>query len=165
MRRLMSWLAIGGLCLAARVDAQASAEHRFAPLEFLVGSCWVGTFGDGKTTDTHCFEWKYGTHFIRDHHVVSSTPAYEGETMYSWDAAERRVVFRYWSNDGLVLDGSVSTNGEEIVFPGRYANADGSVTELMAVWTRLGRDAYRAVQSEKGAAGWKEVMRVEYRRK
>ena len=39
-----------GLAQAPLAEAGPPADA-FAPLEFLVGSCWVGTFPDGKATD------------------------------------------------------------------------------------------------------------------
>lgn len=164
MGKAGTWLAISVLSTAV-LGAQAPAPHReFAAIEFVVGHCWTGTFADGKTTDTHCFRWQYGKHFVRDHHIVSSTPAYEGETLYSWDPAAKHIIFRYWSNGGLVLDGAVERDGDDIVFPSHYTNPDGSITELRVVWTRMGDDAYRTVESEKTADGWKLVMTVVYRR-
>ena len=69
----------------------------FRPLEFVVGSCWVGTFPDGKATDEHCFEWVYDRKFIRDRHVVRNGEApYAGEALYGWDPKAKRLAFWYW---------------------------------------------------------------------
>jgi hypothetical protein len=145
---------------------QAGAPSRadYGPLEFLAGSCWVGSF-DTKTTDTHCFEWVYDRKFLRDRHTVSSTPPYEGETLYAWDPATRRIVFRYVSNAGLLLDGTVETHGDTISFPAKYVGGKGQIVEARPIWTRIGADTYRAVNNEKTATGWKPTFTVEYHRK
>ncbi|HEX4682498.1 MAG TPA: hypothetical protein VH277_07320 [Gemmatimonadaceae bacterium] len=148
----------------AGVRAQSAPTPDYSPLEFLVGSCWVAAFPGGSATDTHCFEWMYGRHFIRDRHVVSSAPTYEGETVYGWNPLEKRIEWRYWSNDGMVMDGRVEPRGEDIVFPATYATP-AAVAEIRAVWTRRGPDTYRAVQSQKTGDEWKTVLTVEYRRK
>src|SRR3954453_2757084 len=86
-------------------------QHRTTPdfrrLEFLVGSCWIGTFPDGKATDEHCFEWVYDRMFIRDKHVVRGGPPYEGESLYRWDPVAKRIAYWYWSSPGLVVTGTL----------------------------------------------------------
>src|SRR4051812_49896955 len=77
-------VALAGMPSAARAQG-ARVNPAFKPLEFLVGSCWTGTFPDGKQTDTHCFEWLYDRHFIRVRHVVRGGPPYEGESTYRVD--------------------------------------------------------------------------------
>ena len=99
MRTLSILLCAAALVGGRRADAQQAPS--FKPIEFVVGSCWVGTFPDGKQTDEHCFDWAYGRKFIRDHHVVRGGAPYEGETLYAWNPVERQVVFTYWSSDGL----------------------------------------------------------------
>lgn len=153
------------LGLSSRAVAQ-SPETSFVPMEFLVGSCWQGTMPDGKATDRHCFAWVYDHRFIRDQHVVRTPDgkkAYEGETMYGYNPSTKAIEFRYWSVDGLVLDGSVIPHTGELEFPSRYATAKGYV-ELRAVWRRVDDDTYRAIQSERSGNAWRETMTVEYHR-
>jgi hypothetical protein len=70
--------------------ALAGPAAHFQPQAFLAGSCWKGTFADGKRTDEHCFEWIYGGQFLRDRHTVTGRPApYGGETIYYFDAPSR----------------------------------------------------------------------------
>jgi hypothetical protein len=97
-RPLAVVLATAILTLAASVSparAQAGGRDAFAPMSFLAGHCWRGTFRDRPTvTDEHCFEWVYGGRFLRDRHVVrgDSVP-YEGETLFAWDHHENRIVY------------------------------------------------------------------------
>jgi hypothetical protein len=159
---LMIWAVLCGPSLHAQQPAAAD----FSPLEFLVGNCWVGTFGDGKTTDEHCFEWKYGRKFIRDRHVVRGADGrtvYEGETIYGWNPATKEISWRYLSVEGLMMDGTVKREGEDLVFPAHYPTPKG-IQEAKAVWTRR-PDGYRAVSSEQTPSGWKEQFSVEFRRK
>jgi hypothetical protein len=150
---------------ALPLTAQQGATN-YAPLEFVVGSCWVGTFGDGKTTDTHCFEWVYDHRFIRDRHVVNSTPKYEGESMYAFDPASRRILFRYLGSQGLIMDGILESRGvDTLVFVGSYNVGSGPPVVAQSEWVVLGPNAYRATNSQKGASGWVAQPSVEYRRK
>jgi hypothetical protein len=165
-KRVVVIMLSGMLYGAHPLRAQESSASNFAPLEFLVGNCWVGKFGDGKTTDEHCFEWKYGRHFIRDHHVVrgaDGAQVYEGETLYGWNPATKEIMWRYVSVEGLIMDGTVARQDDKLVFPARYPTPAG-VTESKAVWT-VRADGYTAVSSVRSEAGWKEQFRVEFRRK
>jgi len=156
-----------GTVLGAPLAAQApraAADSAFAPLAFLVGSCWVGTFPDGKQTDEHCFEWVYGGRFVRDRHVVRGGPPYEGETLYWRDPATKGLAYWYWSSDGGTITGRVEPGPEGIVFPSRHRTAQGE-TELKAVWTRSGADAYRVWNGRREGDGWKELWTMELVRK
>jgi hypothetical protein len=137
----------------------------FRPLEFLVGSCWAGTFPDGKQTDEHCFEWVFDHKFIRDRHVVRNGKApYAGETLYGWNVRQKQLAFWYWNSEGEVLTGTVEYHAENIVFPTRYETEKGTV-ELRATWTRTGPDSYRVEQSRRQGDEWTPLWAMELRRK
>ena len=158
--------AIPALAIAATTSLSKPKQpspSAFAPLEFLVGSCWAGTFADGKTTDTHCFDWILDRKFIRDNHVVASEPRYEGETTYAWDATAKRVVYRYVSSAGLLLDGTMESQGGQLISVGQYTGEKGPVN-VRAVWTRLSDSTYRAESYEKAGDEWKLMFTVQYRR-
>jgi hypothetical protein len=146
-------------------DLPQAPTPDFRPLEFLVGDCWVGTFPDSKQTDEHCFEWVYDRKFIRDRHVVRNGKApYAGETLYGWDAKEKRLAFWYWNSDGEVLVGTVEYRPDSIVFPTRYETDKGTI-ELRATWTRTGPDSYRAAQSQRAGEAWKPLWAMELKRR
>ena len=157
----------GGAELAAQEAAAppaASPAAHFAPMEFLVGSCWVGTFPDGKQTDEHCFEWLHDRKLIRDRHVVRGGRPYEGESIYAWDPKARRLHFAYWSSAGQLTTGHVEPGAEGLVFPERYTTPKGEV-EMRAVWTRTGPDGYRVVQRQRADSGWVTLWTMELARK
>jgi hypothetical protein len=152
------------LSLGAQGNAPESAKSdaRFAPMAFLVGSCWVGTFPDGKQTDEHCFEWAYDGKFIRDRHVVRGGPPYSGETFYAWDAANKHVGYWYFSSMGTVQEGYVEETKEGLVFPSATPGAEG---EVRSVWTRLGSDGYRVNATQRKGGAWKTLFAMEMKRK
>lgn len=162
----MPWLAallLAGTLHGARLGAQEPGAD-LRPLEFLVGSCWIGTFPDGEKTDEHCFEWMFDRKFIRDRHVVRGGEPYQGESILGWDPNAKRLGFWYWNSDGLLTVGTIEYRPEGIVFPERYTGPDGEV-ELNAVWTRAGPDAYRVLQRQRTGNGWKTLWTMELRRK
>ena len=162
MRLVNAVVALAIVGTASWANAQQPSSSPFAPLEFLIGSCWAGTFADGKTIDTHCFDWFLDRKFVRDHHVVGSPPQqYEGESTYAWDASAKRLIYRYVSNAGLLLDGTMEQRGNQVVSLAQYAGAKGPVS-VRAVWTRIGDSAYRAESFEKAGDDWKPMFTVEY---
>jgi hypothetical protein len=149
---------------AAAADS-ATPPGALAPLAFVVGSCWKGTFPDGRKTDEHCYEWMFDQKFIRDRHVVEGNgePPYRGETIFAWDAAAKRTGYWYWSSEGFLLTGAVEFREDRIVFPGHLTGPQGEV-ELEAIWTRRGADAYHVVQRQRTAKGWSELWTMDLTR-
>jgi hypothetical protein len=152
------------LLAAGRLDAQAPASTRFGPMEFVVGSCWIGTFPDGKQTDEHCFDWMFDRQFIRDRHQVRGGKPYSGESVYSWDVQEKRVAFLYWNSDGFTSTGYAQETPEGILFPTKYPTGK-SVLELRSLWTRTGTDSYRVKVTQLTDGQWRELWSMEFKRK
>lgn len=156
------------LALAAPLGAQNAGvpsapvqtpEH-FRPMEYLVGSCWIGTFPDGKQTDEHCFEWVYDRKFIRDRHIVRNGPPYEGETMYGRQGSDAHVSYWYWNSAGGISTGRVDMHGDTLTFPERHVTAEG-VVEMRAVWLRTGADRYRVMQEVRRGGEWTRSWTME----
>jgi hypothetical protein len=163
--RLVALVVVLGMSGASRTGAQPPVPDHFRPLEFLAGSCWAGSFPDGKSTDEHCFEWVFDGKFIRDRHVVRGrSQPYAGETIFAWDAKDRRVVFWYWNSRGGFSTGHVEYTDEGIVFPERHTTEKG-VQEMKAVWKRAGPDAYRVHQAERAGNEWKTLWTMELKRR
>jgi len=77
---LGSLILMGAVSLGAAPTA--APKDPLQPLQFLVGHCWAGDLPREMGRDTHCFEAMYGSHFIRDKHVVhGKNPDYLGETL------------------------------------------------------------------------------------
>ena len=164
LRRTLIALA-ASLTLAARADAQPHPSHSadFGSLANLVGSCWIGTFPDGKQTDEHCFEWMLDRKFIRDRHVVRGGKPYAGETIYMWDAIAKQLSFYYWNSEGQLMTGRGTPTGEGIEFVTRLPGKNGD-TELKASWTPTGRDGFRIWNGQRAGDSWKELWAMEMKR-
>lgn len=150
-------------CVSAPQRARAVEPH-FAPLEYLVGHCWRATFKNGQQ-DVQCYQALYGGKLLQATHVVEgSQPRYEGVSIFSWDAANKRLRYHYFTSTGAVSEGHFANDAEGIVIPERHVGDDGKVTELETRYQREGDDAYRVVTREKTAGGWVERRDLEYRR-
>jgi hypothetical protein len=177
MRRTMRFLSPGlaawcaGLALAcAFASLVRSAEpaqpdgQRLQPLEFLLGHCWRGSFPDGKSVDTHCFEGVYGQ-FVRDLHIVQRDgPDYCGESVYWWDPQAQAVTYRYFNSDGGTSTGTMTAAGRRLQFANEvYTAPDGSKQTYRTSWAR-GENGYVAVTEQQQQDGWKEAWRIEFTR-
>jgi hypothetical protein len=168
MRIETSWIstALAMLVLAfgaAGAGAQAPEAGNFEPMAFLVGSCWKGTFPDGKSADEHCYEWVWGGKFVRDRHVVKSArPDYEGETLFAWDASRKQIVFWYFTNQGFYTTGALEPRDGELVIPETVVGE--KTTERKTVIRPNGRDSYTVRSETKEASGWKEQWTMELKR-
>ena len=147
--------------LAGPASAPASVRAELAPLQFLVGSCWTGTFPDGKVTDTHCFEPVFGGQFIRDRHVVrGAKEPYEGESLHAWDPRKKSLVYTYWASNGTLSTGTAQPQPSgEIVFPEDHSSG----SSIRSVWTPHA-DSYDVVVSEQTDDQWRELWRMTLKR-
>jgi copper(I)-binding protein len=134
---------------------------RLAALAFVAGSCWRGTFPDGRQTDTHCFSPIYGN-FMQDSHVVEGSPTpYSGHTLYHYDVMGRSIIFHYRASDGSESAGVAVPTASGLSFPAETHRApNGSETTIRSAWTRDGADAYFAVAEARRGAGWRELWRM-----
>lgn len=161
LRRLFAAIAIVGASGVA--EAQTTPDH-YKPFEFLVGYCWSGAFPDGKATDTHCYEWKFGREFIYDRHTVKSAgPDYKGETTYYLDGATNSVKYRYWNSDGGHSDGTIKAEANVLrIVEDTYRGKDGKVQELQGEIERLSDTQYRARIRAWDGKVWKDASSVDF---
>lgn len=155
------------LCIATfpiRAADPATLAPHFQPLAYLVGHCWRAPFADGKQRDLQCFESLYDGKLVGNSHMVQgSDPLYEGQTIFSWDEANRRIRFHYFTSAGAVSEGHFVANADgTMTIPERHVGKDGAVTELENLYQRDGEHTYRVVTRQKTAGGWKEVMSLRY---
>jgi hypothetical protein len=147
-----------------RAQRASQTAGPFAPLEFLVGHCWRGSFPGGAQTDEHCFEWVFNQKFVRDRHVVRGGQPYGGETIYFWDPATKRIGFSYWNTEGQMMPGYVvSTVGDTLTFSTMLSTSTGP-TELRSTWTRSNADGYRVRQLQRNGGAWQEIVTMDMAR-
>ena len=153
------------LVVAAGPAAPTEVRAELKPFQFLVGSCWTGTFPDGKATDTHCFEPVYGGQFIRDTHVVKGPKPYEGESIHAWDAQKKKLVYVYWANSGSISFGTSEPQASgEIVFPQADVASSAGTVAIKSTWTPRGPDSYEVWASHLKDGEWKETWRMVMKR-
>lgn len=151
--------------LIVLLTAPAAPAPELAPFGFLAGSCWRAAFPGGRATDTHCFTWVYGGHFLRDRHVVTGMPEpYRGETLYRWDGAAAAIRYDYYSSDGAHSGGLARADGAAIRFTEEVdGGSHNGATTVRSSWTRAG-DGYVALAETPQGDGWRTLWRMQFTR-
>lgn len=151
----------GVVLLALLLAPVTAAAHEpvFEPLAFLAGSCWKGTMPDGKATDEHCYSWMFEGKYLRDRHVVRAgeKTVYEGETIYYWNGAEKRLEYFYVTAQGGHSVGRVSPGADAIDFPAATLVTATKSFNFRSRWKRLGDNAYEVLREYETDKGWMPV--------
>ena len=157
-----------GLLVLSIVSATAAAEPTDAlkPMGFLAGSCWKGTFPDGKRTDEHCFAWLYEGKALRDTHTVRAPgrPDYIGETTYYWDSAAKRVEYLYVENLGGISRGTMESAPPALVFPPAQYVEGGQTMTFRTRWTRLDDATYEVFAEMQDKDTWTPMFKLTMKR-
>ena len=148
---------------ASESAAPAALDPHFDAIAFLVGHCWRADFPGGKQSDVQCFESLYGGKLVGNWHVVEgSKPVYEGQSIFSWDDANQRLRYHYFTSTGAVSEGYFVQGADGATIPERHVSPDGSVIELESRYRPEGKDAYRVITREKTKDGWVERRNLHY---
>ena len=159
----MTLLALCATPVAAS-EPDRTLDTKFEPIAFLVGHCWRATFPDGKQQDVQCYRALYGGKLVEStHRVEGSDPLYRGKSLFSWDEANKRLRFHYFTSTGAMSEGYFARQDEGYVIPERHAEADGTQTELETRYERDGDTGYRVVSRQRKAGGaWKAFLDLRY---
>lgn len=143
-------------------SAAAVEENPLAALAPLAGSCFMGTFADGRTRDFICYEWVFGGKFLRSRHrVIGGAGPYSGETLISWDAASGRYAFDYYNSAGGIVRGWFTAVEGGFDFPSEKVQMQGAPAELRSTW-RWTERGYHAASEKLTDAGWSPFMAIDF---
>lgn len=144
------------LALTALLATGAPPADPLAPLQFLSGSCFLGTFADGKTKDLVCYEPMIGGKFLRSRHrVIDGRGPYSGETIYGYDATAGKLEFTYFNSFGNTMRGTLESTADGMRFPDEKA---GDIV-LRSSWTKTA-DGYVATTEKQDGEAWKPFMKI-----
>ena len=153
--RILALPLLASLCAVAAA-AGAPVADPYAPLAFLVGHCWKGTFPGSTQTDEHCFSRIYAGKFLRDEHVVHRDGAADafGETIYLWNPAAAQLEYLYIESGGGFIRGSARAEGETLVFAEAAYVEGGKSLNVRSRWQRAGEAAYDVATEFQVAGRW-----------
>lgn len=172
-RQIALVLVAGVLAVTAAVPVRAHGDHgdwleHFGWLHELSGACWLGEHPDGRTRETQCFEAQFDR-FIRGTVRISRLLAgqwesvFEGDSVFAWDRAGRRITYWHWNDNGGFGSAEARVEGRTIVFPAPGAKGK-SAPETRAIWSRPDAESFRVTREEKQGEAWREVLTIVYRR-
>lgn len=149
--------------IAAVCGAGEAPQDGLAPLAWLAGSCWTGTFADGETRDLVCYEWMLGGRFLRSRHrVIGGEGPYSGETILARNPTSGRLEFTYFNSPGGIIRGEIEPTADGLRFPNEVVEMGGERFELRSVWRRHGEDRYVAVTEKLESGEWRPFMTIDF---
>ena len=163
MRALMLSVA-----LLATTAAPAAPLDGFGWFASLVGSCWAGSFPDGRTRHTQCYTSQYdrflrGTAQLATEQDGATKEQFAGDSVFARDEATSRIVYYIWGSNGSHGRHEAFYEGEELVFPVQRKD-DPAATAYRSVWRRIDADTFEVRREVPEGAGWKTELTVVYRR-
>lgn len=144
------------LVASVLLAAGPASASPLAPLDFLSGSCFLGTFADGKTKDLVCYEPMLGGKFLRSRHrVIGGAGPYSGETILGFDKASGKLEFTYFNSLGSTMRGTIEPTADGLRFPDEKAGD----AVLRSFWTKT-PDGYVATTQKQDGDAWKPFMKI-----
>ena len=143
----------------------------FDPIAFLVGGVWRGDLPPGPNDSPISIEFR--AEWLPNHQGISFNGTYVGGTSrmpytsgcYFWNAARQQLVFAYSDNEGGLIEGAVSIQGDALEHDFTITNIHGRVEKARAVITPLTHDAYSNEIWLDKSGTWQKVVTVKYFRK
>lgn len=168
MRTFAVPLLVSLLTAPVAASAADASLAKFGWFADMAGSCWSATYPDGKTQHTHCYTGQFG-HFIRGKATLSGehngalVERFQGDSLFAWNEAERRIDYYIWGSDGSHGRHEASYADDQLLFPVK-SKKDPSKTAFRSVWKRIDDTSFKVRREVPDGAGWKTEMTVVYRK-
>jgi uncharacterized protein YndB with AHSA1/START domain len=157
-------VAAAARCGEAPKDAGKKAlDPVLVKLGQLVGGVWVS--GNPKFVVENRFSWAFNNTVIRGHGIIGKGSAGEarGDSYMGWDSAAKKVYYVDVHGGDSVLKGTVSENGDELVFDfSNVVGAPGSYRESLKF---TGKDEYKFTLSVDQKGKWTPIVSMTMHRK
>jgi hypothetical protein len=144
---------------------QPSLNPHLEPFRPLLGKTWKGVFKNSKpdkpVVDIARWERALNGQAVRLLHSINQG-VYGGETIFTWNEKEQKVVFHYFTTAGFTTSGSVQTKEGKLLTHEIVAGSSGGVTEVRAT-SEIRSDGKLHVKSEHLKNGqWEPGHEVTY---
>lgn len=138
--------------------AATTETDLLAPLRFLSGKCWRGTFGDGPAYDVMCAENMPGGHLRTRHLVRGVDTDYRGETIYHFDGESGQITYTYFASSGGVTRARAILEADgSLRFPeARYLYPDGTFHVVRGRTLQLEDGTFRTESAMMRDGQWEE---------
>ena len=151
--------------IAAARAAAAEPDPKLALLLPLVGKTWRGTLspaGAAKpVVDVHRFDLVLGGRAVRSSHSINDGE-YGGETLFTWDAEKKAIVYTYVTTGGFYTTGTIEPEAGGFKSREIVHGTTGGVREVEAT-SRVLPDGHLHVKSRHLKDGqWADGHEVDY---
>ena len=110
LRCIRLFLFVMAAGVAAAEEEPPYLHPELEPFESLLGKTWVGHFagspGGAKMEDVVRYERALNGMAVRSLHSLNNG-MYGGETLFRWDDSEGKLVFHYFTTQGMVTKGEI----------------------------------------------------------
>lgn len=141
-----------------------------APLSFLVGKCWAGTFPDSDVRDVHCYETGFRGTVVIDRQLVEDRPEFCGTTYFHYalprfEGEEDGVIlFRNYNITGGVADGLIEAKGRTLAFPEEvFEDDDGQKFKFRTRIRPKSSSSYEVITQQQKGGVWSTQSRILYK--
>jgi hypothetical protein len=146
------------LTFAQAAHAQEPKLAELGWLRELAGHCWQGTEADGAAADTQCYTLQFGRHLrgtIEIPGAPGEPPRLRGDSVWSWDAAKRKITVVTWASAGALGITDAEFDGDLVRFS--------FGPDVRSYWQRTASDGYVVVRERRDGEAWRAERRVNYR--
>ena len=134
MKSLIAWITCCAVLsfTASTLAAEDSLDPNLEPLRPLLGT-WRGEFKQSTPEkpliDVLKFERALNGKAIRSMHSINEG-MYGGETIYTWDAEKKTILYHYFTTAGFMTTGTMKVDGKKFVANEKVSGRGSSVTEV-----------------------------------
>ena len=135
----------------------------------VANTCWVGQFPDGRTEHTQCYTSQFGK-FLRGSAALATITdgrrnvTFEGDSVFAWDEASKRIVYYIWGSDGSHRQLSAEYAGDELHFP-VPTRADPARLSHRSAWRRVDTETIEVRRQRPTGTEWTTELTVTYRKR
>ena len=157
------------LCVPAASLCAQELPAGFGWFLSVADSCWVGQFPDGRTEHTQCYTTQFGR-FLRGSAALATVTdgkrsvTFEGDSVFAWDEASRRIVYYIWGSDGSHRQLHAEYAGDELHFP-VPTRAEPAKISYRSAWRRIDAETIEVRRQRPAGADWTTELVVTYRKR
>jgi hypothetical protein len=126
-------LVIASVCQALAADAPTTLIPQLEPFRPYIGKTWRGEFKNSTQEkpiiDVSRWERALNGQAIRTLHSINRGE-YGGESIITWDAAKKSLVFHYFTTAGFITIGTVTFSEGRMISHEKVTGEAGGVTEV-----------------------------------
>ena len=151
--------------LLAVANEQGSLDPNLEPLRPWLGKTWKtdgSAAGDKGKIDVAQWERALNGKAVRILHSINDGE-YGGETLVTWDAEKKSIVYHYFTTAGFRTNGTMTFEGGKMTSKEKVSGNAGGVTEVRGTSEIAGDGTFRMKTEYLKEGKWQPARDVVYR--